>query len=243
DNMAISGETIDYGPCAFMDHYHPNTVFSSIDHAGRYAYANQPGIAQWNLARFAEALLPLIDADTDKAVGLATEVLESFIAQFEAQLFHELCRKIGVTDGREGDADLINRLFAAMQEAEADFTLTFRRLALAAERSNAESTLRELFAQSPGIDDWIRDWRERLTSDPQSAAERAARMRRVNPAFIPRNHRVEEALNAASERGDYQPFCRLLGILQHPYDDQPEATGYEQPPQPSERVLQTFCGT
>ena len=243
DNMAISGETIDYGPCAFMDHYHPNTVFSSIDHAGRYAYANQPGIAQWNLARFAEALLPLIDADTDKAVGLATEVLESFIAQFEAQLFHELCRKIGVTDGREGDADLINRLFAAMQEAEADFTLTFRKLALAAERSNAESTLRELFAQSPGIDDWIRDWRERLTSDPQSAAERAARMRRVNPAFIPRNHRVEEALNAASERGDYQPFCRLLGILQHPYDDQPEATGYEQPPQPSERVLQTFCGT
>lgn len=243
DNMAISGETIDYGPCAFMDHYHPNTVFSSIDHAGRYAYANQPGIAQWDLARFAETLLPLIDADTDKAVGLATAVLESFTAQFEAQLFDELRCKIGLTDGREGDADLIKRLFAAMQEAGADFTLTFRTLALAAESPNGESALRELFAPSAGIDDWVRDWRERLASDPQSAAERAASMRRVNPAFIPRNHRVEEALRAASERRDFQPFYRLLAILQHPYNDQPEAAGYERPPQQCERVLQTFCGT
>ncbi len=243
DNMAISGETIDYGPCAFMDHYHPNTVFSSIDRTGRYAYANQPGIAQWNLARFAETLLPLIAADTDKAVSLATEVLESFIAQFEARLFDQLCRKIGLADGREGDADLINRLLAAMQEAEADFTLTFRRLALAAESPNAEPRLRELFAQTQGIDNWVRDWRERLASDPQSAVERGVSMRRVNPAFIPRNHRVEATLTAASERGDYQPFHRLLGILQHPYDDQPEAAGYEQPPQPSERVLATFCGT
>ena len=243
DNMAISGETIDYGPCAFMDHYHPSTVFSSIDHAGRYAYANQPAIAQWNLARLAETLLPLIDADTDKAVGLATEVLESFIAQFQARLFDELCRKIGLAHGREGDSDLINRLFAAMQAAEADFTLTFRGLALAAASSNAESKLREQFARTPGIDDWIRDWRKRLASDPQSEAERAASMRRVNPAIIPRNHRVEEALNAASERGDYQPFRQLLEILQRPFDDPGEASRYEQPPQPSERVLQTFCGT
>ena len=145
--------------------------------------------------------------------------------------------------GREGDEDLINRLFAAMQEVGADFTLTFRRLAVAAESSNAEPMLRELFAQSQGMENWVRDWHERLASDPQSAVERAASMRRVNPAFIPRNHRVEEALTAASGRGDYQPFHRLLGILQHPYDDQPEAAGYEQPPQPSERVLQTFCGT
>src|SRR5688572_11582148 len=243
DNMAISGETIDYGPCAFMDHYHPRTVFSSIDHAGRYAYANQPAIAQWNLARFAETLLPLIDADTDKAVGLATAVVESFLTQFEAQLFNELCRKIGLAQGREGDADLINRLLAAMQEAEADFTLTFRGLALAAESSNVESRLREQFAKTPGIDDWIRDWRKRLASDPQSEAERAASMRRVNPAIIPRNHRVEEALNAASEGGDYQPFRQLLEVLQHPFEDPGEGSRYEQPPQPSERVLQTFCGT
>ena len=243
DNMSISGETIDYGPCAFMDHYHPNTVFSSIDHGGRYAYANQPGIAQWNLARFAETLLPLIDVNTEKAVGLATKVLETFIAEFEAQLFDELCRKIGLTEGRDGDADLINRLLAAMQEAGADFTLTFRTLAVAAENSSAQSSLRELFAQSATIDEWFGDWRERLASDPQSAAERTASMLSVNPAFIPRNHRVEEALNAASERGDYQPYHRLLGILQHPYDDQSGALGYEHPPQPSERVLQTFCGT
>jgi uncharacterized protein YdiU (UPF0061 family) len=243
DNMAISGETIDYGPCAFMDHYHPNTVFSSIDHAGRYAYANQPGIAQWNLARLAETLLPLIDADTGKAIGLATEVLQAFMAQFEAQLFAQMCRKIGLAHGHEADAELINRLFAAMQESAADFTLTFRRLALVAESVNAEPTFRELFAQTPGIDDWVRDWRARLANDPQSAAERGASMRRVNPAIIPRNHRVEEALNAASERGDYQPLRRLLEILQHPYDDHPDAGGYERPPQPSERVLETFCGT
>jgi uncharacterized protein YdiU (UPF0061 family) len=233
DNMAISGETIDYGPCAFMDHYHPNTVFSSIDHAGRYAYANQPAIAQWNLARFAETLLPLIDADTDKAVGLATEVLQAFMTQFEADLFAQMCRKIGLAHGLEGDADLLNRLFAAMQESEADFTLTFRRLALVAESVNAEPTLRELFAQGQGIDDWVRDWRARLASDPQSAAERAASMRRVNPAVIPRNHRVEEALSAASERNDYQPFRRLLAIVQRPYDDHPDASEYERPPQPS----------
>ena len=243
DNMAISGETIDYGPCAFMDHYHPRTVFSSIDHAGRYAYANQPAIAQWNLARFAETLLPLIDADTDKAVGLATAVVESFLTQFEAQLFNGLCRKIGLAQGHEGDADLINRLLAAMQEAEADFTLTFRGLALAAENSNAESRLREQFAKTPGVDDWIRDWRKRLASDPQSEAERAASMRRVNPAIIPRNHRVEEALNAASEGGDYQPLRQLLEVVQHPFEDPGEGSRYEQPPQPSERVLQTFCGT
>jgi serine/tyrosine/threonine adenylyltransferase len=243
DNMAISGETIDYGPCAFMDHYHPNTVFSSIDHAGRYAYANQPVIAQWNLARFAETLLPLIDADIDKAVGLATEVVESFMAHFDAQLFERMCRKIGLAAARDGDAELIKRLLATMQEAQVDFTLTFRRLALAAESLGKETALRELFAQPSGIDDWLRDWRERLTSDPQCVAERAANMRRTNPAFIPRNHRVEAALSAASDHGDYQPFHQLLGILQRPYDDQDEVADYQQPPQPSERVLRTFCGT
>ena len=243
DNMAISGETIDYGPCAFMDHYDPNTVFSSIDHAGRYAYANQPGIAYWNLARFAETLLPLIDADEKRAVALATEVLETFVAQFETRWFENMCRKIGVADGRDGDAELINRLLGTMQEAGADFTLTFRWLSRAAESQEAESALRELFAQSPAIDDWLRDWRGRLASDQQSTAERAGSMRRVNPIFIPRNHRVEAALNAASERGDFQPFHRLLGIVQRPYEDQPDAEGYEQSPQPSERVLQTFCGT
>lgn len=243
DNMAISGETIDYGPCAFMDHYHQNTVFSSIDRVGRYSYANQPALAQWNLARFAETLLPLIDADTDKAVGLATGVLESFTAEFNSRHFDQLCRKIGLINGGERDSDLVNRLFAAMQEASADFTLTFRRLARVVESPGSESSLRELFAQSSDFDDWLRDWRERLTSDAQGVAERGMSMRRANPAFIPRNHRVEAALSAASEHGDFTSFYRLLGILQRPYDDQPEVADYEQPPKPSERVLQTFCGT
>ena len=246
DNMAISGETIDYGPCAFMDRYHPDTVFSSIDRNGRYAYANQPAIAQWNLARLAETLLPLIDSDSEKAVSLAIAVIEPFIAQFEAQFLDAIRRKLGFAFAMESDADLVKRLFETMQAAEADFTLTFRRLAraaAAAEKSVEEAALRELFADASGFESWLRDWRQRLESDPQSAAERAANMCRVNPAFIPRNHRVEAALSAASDGGDFKPFHQLLGILLRPYDDQPEVAEYEQPPQPSERVLQTFCGT
>jgi serine/tyrosine/threonine adenylyltransferase len=243
DNMAISGETIDYGPCAFMDEYHPNKVFSSIDQNGRYAYANQPVIAQWNLARFAETLLPLIDADSDKAVGLATEVVQSFIDRFDEQFLEGMRRKIGLVSAMESDGDLIKRLFAAMQEAEADFTLTFRKLSRVAEHPGEETALCELFAQPAGIQPWLRDWRQRLSNDPQGAAERGLGMRRVNPAFIPRNHRVEAALNAASADNDFGPFHRLLEVVQRPYDDQPDAAEYAQPPQPSERVLQTFCGT
>jgi uncharacterized protein YdiU (UPF0061 family) len=231
DNMAISGETIDYGPCAFMDKYDPKTVFSSIDHGGRYAYANQPGIAQWNVARLAETLLPLIDSDIDKAVGLATEVVESFTAQFDTHFLEAMRRKIGLATAEEGDADLINRLLAKMHNAGADFTLTFRRLALQAD------------APDPVLDDWLREWRQRLANDPQTAAERAAAMRRVNPAFIPRNHRVEAALSAASAGGDLGPFRQLLGILQNPYADQPEHAAYGEPPDPSEHAFKTFCGT
>jgi uncharacterized protein YdiU (UPF0061 family) len=242
DNMALSGETIDYGPCAFMDEYHPGTVFSSIDHRGRYAYVNQPAIAQWNLARFAETLLPLIDADSDRAVTLASEILQPFIEQFDAQFIEGMGRKIGLATAMECDAGLIRRLFSLMQEAEADFTLTFLRLAVAAEGAARETSLRELFRDVSAIESWLRDWRERLAHEPQAATERAAGMRRVNPAFIPRNHRVEAALNAATQ-GDIRPFHRLLGILQRPYEDQPGAAEYGEPPQPSERVLQTFCGT
>jgi uncharacterized protein YdiU (UPF0061 family) len=247
DNMAISGETIDYGPCAFMDKYDPKTVFSSIDHGGRYAYANQPGIAQWNVARLAETLLPLIDSDADKAVGLATEVVEAFIAQFDANFLEAMRQKIGLATAEEGDADLINRLLTTMHNAGADFTLTFRGLALEAQNPTlapgGPSGLRELFGTDSAIDEWLRDWRRRLVNDPHSAAERGAAMRSVNPAFIPRNHRVEAALAAASKEGDYQPFEQLLGILQRPYADQPEHASYAQPPEPSERVFKTFCGT
>jgi len=243
DNMAISGETIDYGPCAFMDEYHPRTVFSSIDHGGRYSYVNQPAIAQWNLARFAETLLPLIDPDSSKAVSVATELVQSFIAQVNTRFLEMICHKIGLASVTDGDAELIKRLLATMQAASADFTLTFRRLALAAESPDAEAALREMLGENAEVNDWLRDWRQRLTRDPQSPADRAASMRLINPAFIPRNHRVETALNAASDHGDIEPFRRLLAILKRPYDEQPENAEYAQPPQPSERVLRTFCGT
>jgi uncharacterized protein YdiU (UPF0061 family) len=243
DNMALSGETIDYGPCAFMDEYDPKTVFSSIDRNGRYSYGNQPAIAQWNLARFAETLLPLLDPDTDKAVSLATEVLDPFIDQFDALFLAGLRRKIGLSTAADSDAELARNLLASMERSHADFTLTFRRLALMVEEPDRQTHLRELFSPDSDIESWLRLWQDRLARDPLTQTERIAMMRGANPAFIPRNHRVDLALKAA-ERGDYEPFRKLLGILQRPYDDQPDmAAEYGQPPQQSERVLQTFCGT
>src|SRR5687767_13669495 len=221
DNMAISGETIDYGPCAFMDKYDPKTVFSSIDHNGRYAYVNQAGIAQWNIARFAETLLPLIDADEDRAVTLASEAVHAFIGRFDGHFLQRMRNKIGLASEQEGDTELIKRLFATMQAGEADFTLTFRRLADVAEHSEREDQLRELFTEAANIEPWLQEWDARLKRDPKTATERAANMRRVNPEFIPRNHRVQLALDTAAESGDLEPFRRLLAILQRPYDSQP----------------------
>jgi uncharacterized protein YdiU (UPF0061 family) len=242
DNMALSGETIDYGPCAFMDEYDPKTVFSSIDHGGRYSYGNQPAIAQWNLARLAETLLPLIDPDPDKAVGLATAVLEPFIDQFDSLFLEGMRRKLGLSTALDGDAELVRNLLTLMQQSHADFTLTFSRLTLMAADPAEQPRVRELFSAESDIEQWLQTWQERLANDPQGATERVAGLRCANPVYIPRNHRVEAALTAA-EGGDYTLFRKLLGILQRPYDDQPEVADYSQPPQPSERVLQTFCGT
>jgi uncharacterized protein YdiU (UPF0061 family) len=243
DNMAISGETIDYGPCAFMDSYDPKTVFSSIDRNGRYAYVNQPGIAQWNLARFAETLLPLIDSDADRAVTLATEAVHAFMGRFDVHFLQRMRSKIGLSSEEEGDAELVKRLFAVMHAAESDFTLTFRRLADVVEHPDQQGPLRELFPESAEIESWLQDWDTRMKRDPKTASDRAANMRRVNPEFIPRNHRVQSALDTAVESGDLEPFRRLLAILQQPYDQQPEAAEFASPPPPSEREFQTFCGT
>ena len=243
DNMALSGETIDYGPCAFMDEYDPKTVFSSIDRNGRYAYGNQPAIAQWNLARFAETLLPLIDPDTDQAVSLAMTVLDPFMDRFDALFLAGLRRKIGLSTAREDDAELVRNLLTAMQRSHADFTLTFRRLTHMIENPDERVRLLELFPADSDIESWLRAWQDRRASDPLPTPDRVTLMRGANPAFIPRNHRVQSALSAA-EGGDYEPFRKLLGVLQHPYDDQTDrAAEYGQPPQQSERVLQTFCGT
>ena len=242
DNMSIAGETIDYGPCAFMDEYDPNTVFSSIDRGGRYAFASQPAIAQWNIARLAETLLPLIDTDTQKAVALATEVIEPFIADFDARFLAGMRRKIGLAQAREGDADLVRRLLALMAQSHADFTLTFRRLTRVAERPEEEPRLRDSFEQPAEIDSWLRDWRTFLAQVMGGPEEKLAAMRAANPAYIPRNHRVQAALEAA-EAGDYVPFHTLLAVLQHPFDEQPQRSEYAEPPRPEQRVLRTFCGT
>jgi serine/tyrosine/threonine adenylyltransferase len=243
DNMAISGETIDYGPCAFMDAYDPATVFSSIDRGGRYAFGNQPGIAQWNLARFAETLLPLIDGASDAAIEQATDIIRGFFGRYEHHWTEGMQRKLGLSTSEPGDTELIHGLLDAMKASGADFTLTFRRLCDAASDQKADTGVRDLFVDRQAYDAWAAQWRSRLDRDPHSPSERAERMRGVNPAVIPRNHRVEHALNAAVEQGDFGPFEAILRVLERPYEDRPELMGYAEPPQDDERVLNTFCGT
>ncbi|WP_315813896.1 protein adenylyltransferase SelO [Bradyrhizobium sp. SZCCHNR2028] len=242
DNTSVSGETIDYGPCAFMDGYDPKQVFSSIDEFGRYAFANQPRIAMWNLTRLAECLLPLFGGDKDQAIKEAEAALDGFAAQFTDAHQAGLRRKLGLFMQREGDQPLAQALFDAMAAARADFTLTFRRLSDAA-GSGDLSEVRVLFEDPTDFDEWAQRWRRRLAEEPQTAAERGEAMRKVNPAFIPRNHRIEAVITAAVENDDYAPFEELHAVLAQPYDDQPDQAAYAEPPQPQERVLQTFCGT
>jgi serine/tyrosine/threonine adenylyltransferase len=235
DNCSVSGETIDYGPCAFMDAYDPTTVFSSIDHQGRYAYGNQPRVALWNLARLAECLLPLLE-DNEKTVQ---DSLGAFAPRFQAEYFGGLRRKIGLLTDREGDDNLTQDLLKLMAEDGADFTLTFRRLCDAAEAPVGNAAVRTLFKDTAAFDAWTGRWYARLTLEVAPAAA----MRAVNPAFIPRNHLVEAALAAAVERADFQPFEDLLGVLSRPYHENTALERYTMPPRDEERVLHTFCGT
>ena len=243
DNMSIAGETIDFGPCAFMDEYDPATVFSSIDQWGRYAYHNQPNIAQWNLARFAECLLPLLNDDVDAAVEEATEALGAFAPGFE-QAYHDgLLRKIGIESPRDGDVELARDLLVAMHENMADWTLTFRGLADAALGPDHDDAVRALFTVGAAYDAWAARWRARLAEDGSAPDATRARMRQVNPAFIPRNHRVEAMIRAAVDRDDFAPFEELLAVVTKPFDDQPGMDMYAAPPEAHERVRATFCGT
>ncbi|ARO23173.1 SELO family protein [Rhizobium sp. S9] len=243
DNMTISGETIDFGPCAFMDAYNPATVFSSIDQHGRYAYANQPAIGQWNLARLGETLLPLIDTEPDKAVDKANAVIRAYGERFQAHWLAGMRAKIGLAGQEDGDLELVQALLSLMQAQGADFTLAFRRLSDLAGNDDAEPAFAGSFQEPEACRPWLMQWRERLSRDPQTPVERAGAMRRVNPAFIPRNHRVEQAIEAAVENGDFSLFEALLTVLSKPYEDQPDLAAYMEPPKPEERVLQTFCGT
>jgi uncharacterized protein YdiU (UPF0061 family) len=238
DNMAISGETIDYGPCAFMDRYDPATVFSSIDSRGRYAYGNQPSIAQWNLARLAETLLPLIDADTDRAIARATEVVHGFPEQYERHWLTGMRAKLGLASEDEADLNLATGFLAALEGGKVDYTLAFRRLADAV--LGDEAPIRALFSDASAYELWSKRWRARLAREAVEPTARAAAMRRVNPAFIPRNHRVEEALSAAVERSDFAPFETLLHILERPFDDHPEFAAFAEPPPEGQGHYRTF---
>ena len=241
DNMAISGETIDYGPCAFMEQYDPATVFSSIDTQGRYAYANQPGIAQWNLARLAETLLPLIDADSHRAIARATEVVQAFPAHYERHWLQGMRAKLGLVTEDEADLHLAKGFLTAMEGQNVDYTLAFRSLADAA--VGEDERLRALFADASAYDRWSEHWRARLAREAVAPWVRAQAMRRANPAFIARNHRVEEALSAAVERTDYAPFATLLHIVSRPFDDQPAFAAFAEPAPEGQGCYRTFCGT
>jgi len=240
DNMSIAGETIDYGPCAFMDAYHPARVYSSIDHGGRYAYGNQPQIAHWNLVRLAECLLPLLDDDQGKAMGEARTALDAFPVRFEAIRLERFRAKLGLAAALHGDNDLIADLLQIMGESNADITNGFRALCDALVGSDA-GFLAE-FGDSRAAPEWLRRWRLRLQQEPIEADLRSSRMRRVNPAVIPRNHRVESVLAAALEQ-DLGPLDKLLQVLASPWDDDAGNLPYRSPPKPHEVVHQTFCGT
>ncbi|MET0375843.1 MAG: protein adenylyltransferase SelO [Rhizorhabdus sp.] len=243
DNMSIAGETIDYGPCAFMDAYHPATVFSSIDRMGRYAYANQPQIAQWDLARFAETLLPLLSGDEEQAIADATAVLGGFARHFEDAHAGGLMRKFGIAASRPDDMAWAAAILTVLAENQVDFTLFFRRLSEAQEAGPGNEPVRSLFVDPTAGDGILAQWRARVAADPINPQQRRTAMRKVNPAFIPRNHRIEEVIQAAIGHQDFAPFERLLAVLSRPFDDQPENAAYAEPPAEHERVQATFCGT
>jgi len=237
DNMAISGQTIDYGPCAFMDQYHPAKVFSSIDQQGRYAYGNQPNIALWNLAQFASCLLPLM-GDEAPAIAALTEVLNGFPAIYEDEWLRLFRAKIGLATPDAGDAELIESLLARMAAGHADFTRTFRALTLGVTTGTGSALAEAEFDDATAFRAWVRDWRARLAGEPAPGAV----MARANPAYIPRNHQVEAAITAALS-GDYAPFHRMNAVLSRPYEEQAGAEALALAPEPDEVVRRTFCGT
>ena len=242
DNMLLCAQTIDYGPCAFMDHFNPQQVYSSIDHQGRYAYHNQPGIAHWNLSRLAQALLPLLHDDEDEAVALAQAAIDAFPDLFLDAHRRGLAAKLGLQALAEDDTVLVEDLFRTMADEHLDFTLTFRQLADLACAAGQAPRLADDFPAPDALDSWLARWRQRLQSDPREARQRQQEMYRANPAFIPRNHLVEAAIAAAYE-DDLAPFHQLVEHLQSPFDYRPQARELATPPQPDEVVRQTFCGT
>ncbi len=240
DNVSIAGETIDFGPCAFMDHYHPDQVFSSIDQMGRYAYSRQPGIAQWNLARFAETLLPLLAAEEDAAIAIATEVLEGFVEQYQAAWLEAMGAKFGLRRPSPADADLINGFLGLLAADGADFTRSFHALLQTPGLGFSHSALAAELPASDALTEWLQRWQQRLTAEG-TTEQALTLMGTANPALIPRNHQVEAMIQAGLQ-GDFGPFRALSSALQTPFAV-PEDDTLMAAPEPHERVRQTFCGT
>jgi len=243
DNCSIAGETIDFGPCAFMDTYHPSTVFSSIDRGGRYAFASQPVIANWNMVRFAETLLPILGDTQEEAIATAQERIDAYPPQFQAAITAGYAAKIGIARQAADDTALIQDFLTVMANGAADYTLTFRALSDTAEDPAHDAKLRALFTGSDALDAWLQRWRDRRASDPRTPRDIATAMRAVNPVIIPRNHQIEAVIKAAVSGGDFAPFHRLVDELSKPFDDRPGIDDLKQPPKPEEVVHATFCGT
>ncbi len=244
DNMSIAGETIDYGPCAFIDEYHPGKVFSSIDRQGRYAYQNQPAAGHWDLCRFAEAIVPLIDDDQEAAVSKVQAVINSYPSRYEGYWLAGMSQKIGLSQTVEGDKALIEDLLTRMADNTADFTLTFYYLSDAlSESTDNDQAIRNLFTDGASFDEWAIKWRERLSSESTSDNERSHQMHEVNPLYIPRNHLVEAVIRAAEDHLDFEPFYEFMEVLKKPYSKQEGKEKYALPPISEEVVHETFCGT
>ena len=244
DNMSIAGETIDYGPCAFMDHYAHDRVYSSIDHHGRYAYNNQPNIGLWNLTRLAESILPLLDDNTEAAVEAAQGALKNYVNLYEDYWLDGMKKKTGLLNSHDNDKALLDELFDVMAVNRADFTLTFHYLStLTIEPTEPDRNVHALFDDPAQFEHWLVQWRARLRQEGSDDDTRQAVMQTVNPVYIPRNHQVEAAIRAAEDRGDFSVFHQLHAILDKPYEIQPQKDSYMLPPEPGEVVHQTFCGT
>ena len=241
DNMTISGETIDYGPCAFMDRYDPNIFFSSIDTQGRYAYSNQPLILSWNLARFAETLIPLIDKNEQNSIDILTQKISSIRDKYEKAWLKVMSEKIGITKIQDGDLDLINELLDIMKNERADFTLVFRYLADFI--IGKENLLINLFDNSKKINKWIINWKNRIEKEGKFDKSLCTKMKKINPLYIPRNHLVEYALDEALSKENYKPFYNLLSFVTNPYDEVFNSEEYTLPAPITDKPYKTFCGT
>ena len=243
DNMLICGATVDYGPCAFMDQFDPEKVFSSIDRQGRYRYNQQPGIGQWNLARLAQALLPLLHKDDEQALADAQQSLDNYVKHYGAAYQLVMSNKLGISKPQGGDQALTEQLLAIMAEHQLDFTLCFRYLLDQVATGAKHQPLGDAFIAPNELVVWQQQWQQRLATDPQGQTQRYQQMKRANPAFIARNHQVELAIRAAEDKGDYQPFYALLKVVQSPSDYQKTLRNFALAPMPQEVVQHTFCGT